>query len=938
MGGYPINNLIDCSYDRSHSEWCYIPNSQSGQFYILLITNYYGNPGTITFNTVPQSPGATTDCSLLAQVSNNGPVCTGSTIHLTCNNPQPNATYLWNGPNGFTSTLPNPIIPNATISNSGVYSLIITVNGQSSTPANTNVIVNAAPNIVLSSATTDICLGNSTTLTASGATSYIWSNGLGTGNSKTVSPISTTTYTVTGTLSGCTDTAHITINIIQKPITELSPPNTLYCPNNGSINISTSTTFGGGIYSYNWVGNGINNINSNNTQLSINSNDCNEFYNVIVTATDQFGCFGKDTAQYHVIDITPPIINNLPFTIQIANGTFPNYTVPDFSTLVLNNSSDNCYSNNQLIYNQTPPSGTPITNETYVQASVTDPCGNSKSVIIRVILPLFAYFSDSVNVSCYNGNNGSATLAIHGGVSPYLITWNGAPVQNTQNFNSLTAGTYQASIMDSLGSTFLISVQISQPTAITSSISMTPVLCNGQNNGTAQISVSGGVPAYTYLWSTGATSNPINNLNAGIYHVTVTDHNNCTKQDSILITQPTQITITSINNPPICESDLGFIQITANGGNPPYNYSWSNGMTSNLIENLGSGIYTCTITDMNGCIKTQTDTIISINPMIIDHVSSNMETCYQQNGSIAISIQNGTLPYNYQWNNGLTTGTNLSNLKSGYYQITVTDQNLCVDTTSIFVDLFDIQAFIESITPSICERNDGSITIRVEGGFGNYEFNWYNLNHFNNNYAYNLAGGQYNVSIKELDCIDTINFIINEIQKPIACFETSTNIGLLINQSFLVTNCSQNATQYHWDFGDGATSQIENPNHFYNTSGLKYITLTAINDYDCVDSITHSVMVYECPIIYIPNSFTPNGDGLNDTFLPICTYVKENGYSMRIFNRWGQEIFYSTDYNYGWDGNYNGVPAPSGTYSYIIIYENLFGQQFKKIGSVNILR
>lgn len=938
MGGYPINNLIDCSWSNSSTEWCYIPNAQSGQFYILLITNYHGHPGMINFNTVPQSPGATTDCSLLAQVSNNGPVCSGSTIQLTCNNPQPNATYLWNGPNGFTSTLPNPIIPNATTSNSGIYSLVITLYGQSSAPATTNVIVNVPPNIVLSGSATDICLGNSSSLTASGGTGYIWSNGLGSGSSKIVSPNTTTTYSVTGTLSGCTDTAHFTLNVLQKPITALSTPNTAYCPNNGPVNISTSTTLGGGIYSYNWVGNGITNINSNNTQLSINPNDCNEIYNVIVTATDQFGCFGKDTAQYHIIDTTPPIINNLPFPIQIANGTFPNYTIPDLSTLVLNNSSDNCFANNLLVYNQIPAAGTSITNETYVQTTVSDPCGNTRTIGIRVILPLYAYISDSVNVSCYNGNNGSATISIHGGISPYSIIWNTTPVQNNGTASSLSAGTYQASIIDSIGTTYSVSVLITQPPTITPTISGSNILCYGQNSGNAQISVSGGVPPYTYLWNTGANSNIINNITAGIYFVTVTDSHSCTIQDTITITEPSIISLTSNIETPACQNNTGSIQITANGGNPPYNYSWSNGMTSNLIENLGSGIYTCTVSDANGCIKTKSDTIVTSNPLIIGETTSLMETCDLQNGSISMTIQNGTPPYQYQWNNGTTTGTNLTNLISGYYQITVTDQNLCEDTTTVLVDLFVIQSFIEEITPSICGRNDGAVSIRVEGGSGNYEFNWYNIIHFNNNYAYNLAGGQYNVSIKDLDCIDTINFIINEIHKPIACFETSTNIGLMINQSFLATNCSQNATQYHWDFGDDNYSQLENPNHYYNTSGLKYITLTAINDYDCVDSVTHSVMVYECPIIYIPNSFTPNGDGLNDTFLPVCSYVKEEGYSMRIFNRWGEEIFYSNEILLGWDGNYKGQAAPAGTYSYIILYENLFGQQFKKIGSINIIR
>lgn len=1187
MGGYPINNLIDCSYYGGSPEWCYIPNAQMGQFYILLITNYNGSEGTITFNTVAQYTTATTDCSLLAQVSNNGPLCSGNSIQLTCNNPQTNATYLWNGPNGFTSTLPNPIISNATTSNSGVYSLIITLNGQNSTPATTNVIVNPTPNVNLTASSISLCSGSSSIVTASGANSYLWSNSLGSGTTKTVTPLLTSTYTVTGTSLGCTDTAQITINVHPKPITQINTPMASYCPNIGTINISTTTTGGSGSYSYNWSGIGVTNTNSNNTQLSVNQNDCNEIYTIIVTATDQNGCFGKDTMPYRVIDTTPPMIGNLPISIQMADGTYPNYTIPNFSNLILSNSTDNCYGNSQLVYNQTPAAGTTITSGTYVQASVTDPCGNTKTIVIRVILPLYAFVSDSNNVSCFNGNNGSATISLHGGILPYTILWNSTPVQNSVTATSLSAGFYQATITDSIGSsfnvsvlisqppqfttqlsnlftaycpntgnipincnttggygtyhfswlgsglinidndsttininandcneiyetiiiatdeagcyakdtsyiqvidtiapqfislpflnqtltgtfpnyvvpdyasfvlanttdnctpnnlltynqsipsgslissstylqvtvtdqcgnsksafirlllpiygvassstnvscfngnngsasvevyggilpysytwstnpvqnnptalqlvagnyqvtitdstgtTFIIPIQITQPVQITSTISGTNILCYGQNNGNAQIAVSGGVPSYSYLWNTGATNNTINNLTSGDYIVTVTDSHGCTIQNSITLTQPTSISLSSNVIIPPCHNNDGSIHITALGGVGPYSYLWNNGHNSSTLNNIGAGIYTCTVSDQHGCTNTKTDTIFNYNPMSIEETSSIMETCELQNGSISMTIQNGTPPYLYQWNNGTSTGTTLTNLNSGFYTITVTDQNQCTDTTSVFVDLFNIQSFIESITPSICERNDGSVRIRVEGGSGNYEFNWYNIIHYNNNFAYNLAGGQYNVSIKDLDCIDTINFIINEIHRPIACFETSTNIGLLINQSFLATNCSQYATQYHWDFGDGSSSQVDNPSHFYSESGLKQITLIASNDYDCMDTVSHTILVNEVSIIYIPNSFTPNGDGINDTFLPVCSFVKEEGFSMIIFNRWGQEIFSSNDFLYGWDGNYNGEPAPSGTYSYIIIYENLFGQPFKKIGSINILR
>lgn len=104
MGDYPAQNMIDCSYHVASTEWCYIPNAQVGQYYILLITNFDEEPGTINFNAVNAGQTistATTDCSLLAQVASNAPVCEGDTLRLFCMNPEAGATYSWTGPNGL---------------------------------------------------------------------------------------------------------------------------------------------------------------------------------------------------------------------------------------------------------------------------------------------------------------------------------------------------------------------------------------------------------------------------------------------------------------------------------------------------------------------------------------------------------------------------------------------------------------------------------------------------------------------------------------------------------------------------------------------------------------------------------------------------------------------------------------------------------------------
>ncbi|MBP1673576.1 MAG: hypothetical protein H6Q25_1391 [Bacteroidetes bacterium] len=863
MGGYPINNLIDCSYEMDNTEWCYIPNAQVNQFYILLITNFNGGQGTISFNTVAPYTTATTDCSLLAQVSNNGPLCAGSSLQLICNNPQPNATYLWTGPNGFTSTLPNPLISNITLANSGVYTLQITVNNVVSQPASTTVIVNPNPEITLTSSTPVVCMGNSCTLTASGGTSYIWNNNLGNGSSHNVTPNNTTTYMVTGTYYGCKDTASFTVSVVQRPETHITNPNSYYCPNMGTIPISTTTTGGGGTYTYQWWGAGITNQNSNNSIITVNPDNCNTQYTAIVIAFDQYGCFDKDTARYMIKDTLPPFIANYPFSIQTATGSFPNYTVPNFSTLVFSNCIDNCFPNSQLTYSQIPEAGSTISNQTYVQVTVSDPCGNSKTIMIRLILPVYGSVTNIINVNCNGEENGSATVNVNGGIPPYTIQWITSPIQNGTIATQLSEGNYHVNITDSLGNFTTTFFTITEPSAL-------------------------------ILES----------------HIT--------------------------NN--YCQSDGGSFQINVTGGTSPYHFLWNTGDTTNSITNLISDSYSCTVTDNNGCIQTLSDTVIANQGLFINSFLSNTETCNQTNGSILLDIYDGTPPFTYYWENENESGSMLNNLESGYYFITVTDLNSCTDTVSVYVDLFDIQSSIEINKPSICGQNNGSLLLKIEGGSGNYNINWYEINNFLDRFAFNISPGSYFVTVQDQECIDTIHFIIQEINKPIACFEFPNSSGVLINQSFLLQNCSQFATDYLWNFGDGTTSSYTNPSHLYGESGTKWVTLIAHNEYDCVDSITRSIVVHEISSLFIPNSFTPNGDGLNDVFIPVCYFVNENGFSMKIFNRWGQQIFTSYHKDEGWNGKIGTIAAPQGSYSYIIIYENIFGQPFRKTGVIQLIK
>ena len=180
---YPYGNLVDCSYATDATEWCYIPNAQEGEYYLLLITNFaanYGRYGTITFSTATNtadSLNAMADCAITEAVASNSPVCEDDTLFLYCNTPSFGVTYLWTGPNGWTDSVANPVIPHVTANMAGLYTLVMT-NGIDTTEADSLfVTVNTQPPLLLTTTSLPVCPHNTVTISAFGAEQYHWSNG-----------------------------------------------------------------------------------------------------------------------------------------------------------------------------------------------------------------------------------------------------------------------------------------------------------------------------------------------------------------------------------------------------------------------------------------------------------------------------------------------------------------------------------------------------------------------------------------------------------------------------------------------------------------------------------------------------------------------------------------------------------------------------------------
>ncbi|MCR4029588.1 MULTISPECIES: MBG domain-containing protein [Flavobacterium] len=324
--------------------------------------------------------------------------------------------------------------------------------------------------------------------------------------------------------------------------------------------------------------------------------------------------------------------------------------------------------------------------------SVTITAHNGCSIVKNFIIiqppAIVVTKTGQTDVTCFGGSNGSLSVAVTGGSSGYTYLW--APSGGTSaTATGLSAGIHTLTVTDSNGCTKTENYTITQPAALTPSITKTNVSCNGGSNGSATVSVTGGTGAYTYLWSpSGGTASTASGLSAGNYIVTIKDANLCQTTASVLIDQPDLLTATIAKTDVTCHNtNNGTATVTANGGTGTYTYSWApSGGTASTASGLAPGTYTAMITDTNGCFITKTVTISEPSQLIA--VTSKVDVSCKGgfNGTASIVATGGTGNYKYSWSPSGGTAATATGLSAGNYTVTVTDENSCSVTMPIIIN------------------------------------------------------------------------------------------------------------------------------------------------------------------------------------------------------------------------------------------------------------
>ena len=492
---------------------------------------------------------------------------------------------------------------------------------------------------------------------------------------------------------------------------------------------------------------------------------------------------------------------------------------------------------------------------------------------------------------CNGMQNGELAVGVQGGTLPYSLAWsNGASGSELTN---LSKGNYSVTVTDVQGCKFNQSILIPEPPPAWITIdAITEPSCNGLSNGSINITATGGNGGYSFLWNNNSTVEDITNVGSGEYQVTVTDILGCTAVSGTIEVQGKEFMAAQFTlvDPPCVGKNEGAAAVTGVlNGTAPFHYYWStpNSDSVAMISGLGSGDYTVTIVDANGCRFDSTVTLA-----VPQHISAIIDafnlTCYgNASGRLELTATNGAAPYDVRWSTG-QHGNSISGLQAGYYTATVTDGIGCkFYTDSIFLDQPEpLLAQVEYMENNVCHGGaEGDIQISVSGGTVPYTYQWSDGQTSED--ASGLAEGAYAFSVTDVNgCVASGQAVITSPDPLQAAYdEPSPGDCLPFEQDTACISVSGGIApyQYLWSSGD-QTSCLTDP-----LPGDYHVTVTDV--LGCTTEVMSVKILEE----FLPVKVTPLPLGKYD----VCPETNDGSVAVVIEHGIGP-------YQFIWSNSENG--------------------------------
>jgi gliding motility-associated-like protein len=566
----------------------------------------------------------------------------------------------------------------------------------------------------------------------------------------------------------------------------------------------------------------------------------------------------------------------------------------------------------------------PLASGTYV-FHIKDANNCIRDTIINVLDSLNPVGQVTITEPLCNGqSNGSLTVTGSGGSNPFTYALNAGTYSIVNTFDSLAAGNYVIHIKDANGCIKDTNVTVTQPAVLNIVFNITSPSCHGDSNGMVDVTGTGGTPAYAFAMNGGVFSSNTNyaGLAAGVDTFLIQDANGCRNEAVVTITEPAPLEFSSLDivNVKCFGESNGQVTVNAVGGTPAYMYATDTGayQSSNVLTGFAMGSYPVYLMDNNGC---KTDTNVSITqPAPLHFSGANVvnPTCEgYADGSVQVMATGGTSPYQYAYaNNAFTASDMFGELQEGSHIFYVQDANGCLHDTSMTLTGYPhIIIGGHLVSPVSCYGyKDGALQFMAGGGIPPFSYAINNGASGVSNTFEDLYAGSYQVTVTDskgcskqapvdVPQPDSISIRMNVTHND--CEGENTNGAIVAEVSG-----GTSPYTYMWSYQDATTqgiSRLENGEY----------TVTVKDTNNCSATATAEVMYDNCCKPFLPNAFTPNGDGRNDKFRVVVKGDMEL-LEFSVYNRFGQRVYTSSNVDHGWDGTFNGQMADVGTYMYYV--------------------
>jgi len=855
--------------------------------YITTYTDASGCSGTASV-TLTQPSAVTATITSQTNVLCNGAATGSATVAATGGTG--GYTFVWSP--GFQTTA------TATGLAAGIYFPTCTdVNG---CVATSSVTITQPTALTATNTPTNItCFGANNgiiTVNATGGTgTYSFNRGTGAQGSNVFNGLAVGSYTITVTdANGCSITT--AANITQPAAALALTVTATGAGCGGSIGSATATTTGGTAgYSFLWTGNRtgatITGLTAGAYAVTVtDANGCSITGNANVTATvspvtitasqTEVLCFGGNTGAINatpangatpytfawsngstVSNNTGLVANTYTLTVTDANScmAMASYTISQPAAALAASSTQtnvSCFGGNNGTITASATGGTApymfmwaggittaartgLAAGTYT-VTVTDfnGCMTMTSATITQPAAALTASTTATTVSCFGGNDGTATVTSAGGTGAVMFMWSNT--QTTATATGLVANAYTVTATDANGCTTTATTTVTQPAAaLTTTPASTTPSCIGDVDGMIMANATGGTAPYMYMWSNTQTTATTTGLAAGVYQLTVTDSRACVTNATITLSDPAAISLTLNSADVLCNGGTtGMAMATTAGGTGAFTYTWSNGETSATATGLMAGVYTIAVRDANGCSETGSVTISEPTAIGINTSSTDATACGAADGTGLVVATGGTTPYTYAWSNGQTTD-NLSSVGFGVYTITVTDDNGCMKDGAVTIGEPSGVSVTATVTDVLCfNTNTGTSTAVAAGGIAPYMYAWSDGQM--TDVATGLIAGAYSVTATDdAGCRAFTNVTITEAT-PITLSVSSTDAtcGTCTDGSAMAQVLG-GVAPYTFAWSNGATSAL----NIGLAVGAYTVTITDANGCTTNSSVTVSLFV-----------------------------------------------------------------------------------------------